>query len=67
MKETNFALLFKISLLVTLILSFYIFIRAIFFEDSDKKRIFNAWQFPMLLAIFIDTAFYKHVNKLYDL
>jgi|APGre2960657505_1045072.scaffolds.fasta_scaffold00312_2 hypothetical protein len=57
MKNTNFELLFKISLLVTLLLSFYIFIKAIFFQDSDKKRIFNAWQFPMLLALYIDAVY----------
>lgn len=53
----DFAVLFKFSLLITLILSFYIFIRAIFFEDGDKKRIFNAWQFPMLLALYIDAVY----------
>ena len=57
MKHSDFALLFKISLLITLILSFYIFIKAIFFEDSNKKRIFNAWQFPMLLALYIDAVY----------
>lgn len=57
MKETNFALLFKISLLVTLLLSFYIFIKVVFFQDSDKKGIFSAWQFPMLLALYIDTVY----------
>jgi hypothetical protein len=57
MKHSDFALLFKISLLITLILSFYIFIKAIFFEDSEKKRMFNSWQFPMLLALYIDAVF----------
>jgi len=57
MKNTNFELLFKISLLVTLLLSFYIFIEVVFFQDSDKKRIFSAWQFPMLLALYIDTVY----------
>jgi len=57
MKHSDFALLFKISLLITLILSFYIFIKAIFFEDSEKKRMFNSWQFPMLLALYIDAVY----------
>jgi hypothetical protein len=57
MKHSDFALLFKISLLITLILSFYIFIKAIFFEDSEKKRMFNSWQFPMLLALYIEAVF----------
>jgi hypothetical protein len=57
MNNADFALLFKFSLLITLILSFYIFIRAIFFEDNQKKRMFNAWQFPMLLALYIDAVY----------
>ena len=57
MKHGDFALLFKLSLLFTLILSFYIFIRAIFFEDDEKKRMFNSWQFPMLLALYIDAVY----------
>lgn len=57
MKQGDFAVLFKISLLLTLILSFYIFIRALFFDDDEKKRMFNAWQFPMLLSIYIDAVY----------
>jgi|UniRef100_A0A6C0HR22 hypothetical protein len=57
MKHADFALVFKMSLLITLILSFYIFIRAVFFEDDEKKRMFNAWQFPMLLALYIDAVY----------
>jgi Ca2+/Na+ antiporter len=57
MNHEKFSLLFKLSLLITLILSFYIFIRAVFFEDNDKKRMFNAWQFPMLLALYIDAVY----------
>jgi len=57
MKHEDFSLLFKLSLLITLMLSFYIFIRAIFFEDDEKKRMFNAWQFPMLLALYIDAVY----------
>jgi hypothetical protein len=57
MKNDVFSLVFQLSLLLTLILSFYIFIRAIFFSDNDKKRLFNAWQFPMLLALYIDAVY----------
>jgi hypothetical protein len=57
MKHADFSLLFKVSLLVTLILSFYIFIRALFFDDNEKRRMFNAWQFPMLLSIYIDAIY----------
>ncbi len=42
----------------------YIFIVSIIFRDTTYAGFYNSWQFPMLLAIFIDTAYYKHVNKL---
>ena len=57
MKNDVFSLVFQLSLLLTLILSFYIFIRAIFFSDNEKKQLFNAWQFPMLLALYIDVVY----------
>lgn len=37
MKTDAFSLVFQLSLLLTLILSFYIFIRAIFFSDNEKS------------------------------
>ena len=46
--------LFKLSLLVTLILSVYIFIMVILFNDNTHNDIFNTWQMPMLFAIFLD-------------
>ena len=42
----------------------YIFIATLFLNDSTFSGFFTSWQFPMLLAIFIDSAFYKHINKL---
>jgi hypothetical protein len=42
----------------------YIFVVTLFFNDSTYSGFFTSWQFPMLLAIFIDSAFYKHINKL---
>jgi hypothetical protein len=49
--------IFTILLLLTLLFSFYIFIRALFFNDSSKRRIFSTWQFPMLLALYIDQIY----------
>ena len=46
--------LFKLSLLVTLILSIYIFIMVILFGDKTHNDIFSTWQMPMLFAIFMD-------------
>jgi len=42
----------------------YIFVVTLFFNDATYSGFFTSWQFPMLLAIFIDSAFYKHINKL---
>jgi hypothetical protein len=57
MNNDKFTILFNFSLLITLILSFYIFVRAIFFSDNNKKKVFNSWQFPMLLALYIDAVY----------
>lgn len=42
----------------------YIFIVTIIFNDSTYAGFYSSWQFPMLMAIFIDAAFYKHINRL---
>ena len=42
----------------------YIFVISIIFRDTTYAGFYNSWQFPMLLAIFIDTAFYKHLSRL---
>ena len=56
-----------LGLLVSVIGTVYIFIVTIVLHETTFAGFYSTWQFPMLLAIFIDTAFYKHVNKLYDL
>ena len=53
-----------IALLVAVIGTAYIFIVTIVFSESEFIGFFNTWHFPMLLAIFIDIAFYKHLNLL---
>uniref|UniRef100_A0A6C0CXB2 Uncharacterized protein n=1 Tax=viral metagenome TaxID=1070528 RepID=A0A6C0CXB2_9ZZZZ len=47
---------FKLSLLLTLFLSFYIFISVTIYKNPNHKPIFSTWQFPMLLAIFLDVC-----------
>ncbi len=42
----------------------YIFVVTIIFKDLTYSGFFNSWQFPMLVAIFIDTAYYKHLRNL---
>ena len=47
---------FKLSLILTLFLSFYIFISVTIYKSPTHKSIFSTWQFPMLLAIFLDVC-----------
>jgi uncharacterized integral membrane protein len=45
---------FKILLFLIVLLSFYIFIVTVFMKSTQYKGVFSTWQFPMLLAIFLD-------------
>ena len=51
--------IFVLLLLVCLIISFYITFVTLFTSDNTHNRIFSAWQFPMLLAIFIDIIYHS--------
>jgi len=42
------------TLFLIVLLSFYIFIMTIFMKSTQYKAAFSTWQFPMLLAIFLD-------------
>lgn len=55
--ENNLHLLFTGLLFVCLVLSFYFFINTLFLGKQNHYNIFTAWQFPMLLAIFIDVVY----------
>jgi len=50
--------IFQLALLVALFISFYIFVKTLVFQDGKHKKIYSTWQFPMLLAIYIDTVYY---------
>jgi len=51
--ENTIETIFKISLFITMMISFYILI--IVLQNKNKYRSsFSAWTFPMLLAIFTD-------------
>lgn len=52
MKESTIEKIFKFLLLCTVLLSFYIYIMSICSKNHKYK--FNAWQFPMLLALFVE-------------
>jgi len=51
--------IFQIALLIALLISFYIFVRTLIMKDGKHKNFFSTWQFPMLLAIYIDTIYYS--------
>jgi hypothetical protein len=56
--------LILLSLLAAVIGTGYIFVATIIFKDTSYAGFYNSWQFPMLLAIFIDAAYYKHISMI---
>ena len=61
LKKLNFLyqldFLFKFILFIAVIISFYIFIQILVVKDLTYKKIFSTWQFPMLLAIFLEVLY----------
>ena len=51
---TTVKIILRIILGLALLVSFYIFCMAFFFKSQEYKHVFSAWQFPMLLAIFME-------------
>jgi len=49
--------IFHVFLLGALLISFYFFIDTLVFKNNNYKDIFSTWQFPMLLAIYLDTIY----------
>ena len=50
--------IFNFCLLTALIISFYFFIDILVFKNKHYSDIFSTWQFPMLLAIYLDTIYH---------
>jgi hypothetical protein len=50
--------IFHFSLLTALLISFYFFIDILVFKNKHYSDIFSTWQFPMLLAIYIDVIYH---------
>ena len=48
---------FHLLLLSVLLISFYFFIDVIVFKNKTHSEVFSTWQFPMLLAIYIDVIY----------
>jgi hypothetical protein len=43
-----------IALLISMALSFYVFITTHITKHGPNKHLYSVWQFPMLLAIFLE-------------
>jgi uncharacterized integral membrane protein len=55
---TGLEQIFVFSLLLALLLSFYFFINHLVMKNKKYALTFNTWQFPMLLALFIDAVYH---------
>jgi hypothetical protein len=64
-KLNNIQALFIVLLCVCLVISFYIMVATLFLKNNTYNRIFSVWQFPMLLAVFIDTIYHNGRLKKY--
>ena len=53
-----------ICLLIATIGTGYICFVSIILRRDTYYGFYNSWQFPMLLAIFIDSVFYTRINKI---
>ena len=51
---------FTLALFIALVLSFYMFMQTVIYNNPTHKTQFSSWQMPMLFAIFIDILY---VNK----
>jgi predicted membrane channel-forming protein YqfA (hemolysin III family) len=57
--------IFVSLLFVCLLISFYIMVVTLFSKDNTHNRIFSVWQFPMLLAVLVDTIYHTGRFKKY--
>ena len=46
--------IFKLLMFVVMLISFFIFIMTLIVKSKEYKDVFSTWQFPMLLAIFLE-------------
>ena len=49
--------IFKFVLLISVLISFYIFINILVLKKQTYKPMFSTWQFPMLLAIYLELIY----------
>jgi hypothetical protein len=56
-KKNGLFKIFQIFLLITVILSFFIFVKAYILNDYGRLKYNITWQFPILLALYLDSIF----------
>ena len=51
----------KISLFITLICSLILLVHNLSIKEKTEKHIFDTWQFPMTMALFLDEFMYHRI------
>ena len=46
--------IFKLFMFIVMLISFFIFTMTLIVKSKEYKDVFSTWQFPMLLAIFLE-------------
>jgi len=49
--------IFKMFMFIVMIISLFIFIMTVIVKSKEYRDVFSTWQFPMLLAIFLEIYF----------
>lgn len=58
MSKITLNLLLQIAICIALLLSFYIFLTTVVLRQDKHKHLYSTWQFPMLLALFLDLFYH---------
>ena len=53
-----------LSLLIATLGTGYVFIVTIIYKKKTFSGFYSSWQFPMLIALLIDSTYYEHINSL---
>ncbi len=57
MEDNLYNFFYKFFLLITVILSFYVFVCVLILKNKKHNSVFTAWQFPMLLAVYLEVVY----------
>lgn len=57
--------LILVSLFIAMVGTGYVMVATLFFNDPSYAGFYSTWQFPMLVAIFIDATCHRHLQRLH--